>query len=481
MIIRGSGFSGGRWLLSPVLFLLAAVIAAQRTAPDLAAFYRTVSRDDGDASDALRTIAAGWKHGYTPLLIDLARFLPTSRPRPAPGEDATTFRHPAAIVRARLIRFLERQTGQRFGDDLGRWREWMWALPYDPHPDYATFKGEIYARVDPQMRKFFPAGVAASIRLDEIDWGGVRVNEIPPLDHPLTIPAASASYLKGGHIVFGIVINGEARAYPKRILAWHEMARDRIGGVDLTIVYCTLCGTVVPYDSNSGGTVRTFGTSGLLYRSNKLMFDKESMSLWSALDGAPVVGSLAGSGLRLRPHPVVTTTWEEWRAEHPNSTVLSLETGHERDYTEGVAYRDYFATDRLMFRVPRTDSRLKNKDEVLAIRLPGAGRDVQPLAIAVAFLERNPVFHTPMGAYRLVVVTTPGGANRVYEAGDVTFVRLLDGRKLEDRNGRFWRVDEAGLTLDSGETRLARVPAHRAFWFAWYAQFPETMLIGDRR
>jgi len=477
---RGSAFSVERWILSPVVCVALTLPVTGRTsaAPDLAVFYRAMSRDEREASEALRTIAAAWKNGYTPLLIDLARFLPTSRPRP--GDDVVTVRHPDAIVRARLIRFLERQTGRHFGDDLGRWREWMWALPYDPHPAYATFKADVYGRIDPKMRRFFPPGVAASIRLDEIDWGGVRANEIPPLVRPRAIPAASASYLKGGHIVFGIVINGEARAYPKRILAWHELARDRVGGEDVTIVYCTLCGTVIPYESAVGGVTRTFGTSGLLYRSNKLMFDEESMSLWSALDGAPVVGSLAGSSLRLRSHPVVTTTWDEWRAEHPNTTVLSLETGFERDYTEGAAYRDYFATDRLMFRVPRTDPRLKNKAEVLAIRLPEGESDVRPLAIAVDFLGKTRVFHTTMGSRRLVVVTTAAGANRVYDAGDVTFVRLVDNRTLEDSTGRVWLVDETGLTLNGSTTRLARVPAHRAFWFGWYAQFPETVLIGGR-
>ena len=185
---------------------------------------------------------------------------------------------------------------------------------------------------------------------------------------PRRFPPAEATWLRDGHVVFGIIVNGESRAYPKRILAWHEMAIDRLGGVDLTIVYCTLCGTVIPYESRVAGRRFTFGTSGLLYRSNKLMFDEETRSLWSSLEGVPVVGALVDSGLQLPFHAVVTTTWGEWRQEHPATTVLSLETGYERNYAEGVAYRDYFATDRLMFEVPRADTRLKNKAEVLVLR-----------------------------------------------------------------------------------------------------------------
>ncbi len=105
--------------------------------------------------------------------------------------------------------------------------------------------------------------------------------------------------MEGSHVVFGVVINGQARAYPKRIIAWHEMVLDRLGGVELALVYCTLCGTAIPYESEVGGQKRTFGTSGFLYQSNKLMFDHESKSLWSTLEGKPVIGPLVGSGLRL--------------------------------------------------------------------------------------------------------------------------------------------------------------------------------------
>ena len=138
------------------------------------------------------------------------------------------------------------------------------------------------------------------------------------------------------------------------------MVRDRVGGVDLAIVYCALCGTVIPYGAEVGGVKRTFGTSGLLYRSNKLMFDEESMSLWSTVEGRPVLGALAGQPLELTAYPVVTTTWKEWREAHTDTRVLSLDTGFERDYSEGAAYRDYFATDALMFEVPKTDARLRN-------------------------------------------------------------------------------------------------------------------------
>ena len=329
------------------------------------------------------------------------------------------------------------------------------------------------------MRAFFPPDVRAAIRLDEIDWGGVTVNGIPPLHDPKVVSATDATYLKDSNVVFGLVVNDEARAYPKRILAWHEMATDRIGGVGLTIVYCTLCGTVIPFESQAGERSFRFGTSGLLYRSNKLMFDEETHSLWSTFEGVPVVGPLTGTGVTLQTRAVVTTTWKEWRTEHPDTTVLSLDTGYTRDYSEGAAYRDYFSTDRLMFQVSKTDARLRNKAEVLVMqrRDQTASDRRVPVAIDTAFLRKHPVYSFTIADERLVAVTSKDGANRVY-LGGATFPDQRATAAIVDANGDAWRVTESALVLvRDTTTRLPRVAAQRAFWFGWYAQFPETVLI----
>jgi hypothetical protein len=116
-----------------------------------------------------------------------------------------------------------------------------------PHPDDALFEAALYGQIDPRFAEFFPADAPPPlVRLDAVDWGGVGVDGIPPLDHPAHVEASEASWLDDDHVVFGIALGGEARAYPKRILAWHELARDRLGDVELAIDYCTLCGTVIP-------------------------------------------------------------------------------------------------------------------------------------------------------------------------------------------------------------------------------------------
>lgn len=461
-----------KWLLlGVVLALMALPAGAQTSDPDVARFFDVASLDLDVAASAQAEIAGTWRDGYASMLVDLLDML-----------QRTGFVDPRGFVQlARVNQFLSAQTRQEFGSDLVAWRRWVWSRPYDPHPAYGEFKGILYSIVDQRMAEFFRPPVASTIRLDEIQWGGVGVNGIPPLDHPQAIAAGEADWLDDDNIVFGISIAGQSRAYPKRILAWHELARDRLGGIDLTIVYCTLCGTVIPFESRVGGALRTFGTSGLLYQSNKLMFDSETASLWSSLTGEPVVGPLVGSGLALQSRPVVTTTWGEWRRRHPDTTVLSVATGFVRDYSEGAAYAAYFGTDALMFDVSRRDGRLPNKAEVLILRdtvTQSGADDSPPLAIAATFLAEHPVYMRVVDDRRLVILTSPGGANRVYAAGAYEFARFDGEATVVDTEGRRWHIDERWLEADfDSERRLPRVPAHRAFWFGWYAQYPDTVLV----
>ena len=443
---------------------------AENAVPAVADFFTAASLNREQAAAARERIAAGWHDGYSAMLVDEIELM-----------RRTGFVSPQAWLQlAQLAEFLEQQTHQSFGGDLEAWRRWVWSLPYEPHPDYGAFKGRLYGSIDPRFAAFFRPPVRSDIRLDEIDWGGVEVNGIPPLDHPKTVAARDADYLDAGNIVFGVYVDGAARAYPKRILAWHELALDRVGDRELTVVYCTLCGTVIPFDSRVGGKVRKFGTSGLLYQSNKLMFDAATKSLWSSISGTPVVGPLVGSGLRLTALPVVTTTWGEWRRRHPDTTVLSLDTGFERDYSEGAAYRAYFSTDALMFDVSKHDARLPNKAQVLVLRLEDAAGAAprRPIAISAQFLLAHRVYPVADVTPKLIVVTDSTGANRVYEARDYRFARTDGDDRVIDSDGRAWTVTENALaaSFDSSLT-LPRVPAHRSFWFGWYAQHPDTTLV----
>jgi hypothetical protein len=418
----------------------------------LSLFY-DLAGEEPAARAALARIGEDWQDAYATMLLDMIYFSTSSE------------------IDAAMTRLLAERSGIPFRGDYDPYFRWIWGSNPGQHPGYADFMARLYSEIDPAFEDYFDDQPATLIRLDEVLWGGVNQDGIPPLVQPKMLAAREAHYLDDDNVVFGVYLDGEARAYPKRILAWHEMVKDRIGGRDLTGVYCTLCGAMILYDSTVDGTYHDLGTSGFLYRSNKLMYDKATHSLWSTFTGTPVIGPLVGRGIALETRPVVTTTWGEWRSRHPDTLVLSLDTGRERDYREGAAYRDYFATDRLMFAVPTLDRRLPNKAEVLALRYDG-----EPLAIAAQYLERNPVYQARAGATDFVVFTDRSGANRVFDAAGVRFTSW-DGRaRAVSQDGRAWTLTESALTADNGE-RKARLAAHRAFWFGWYAQFPQTRLV----
>lgn len=378
-------------------------------------------------------------------------------------------------IGSKIALLLQRKTGQNFGLDFNAWYEYLWNKDPYLHPDYAYFKSQLHKSLDPKFEAYFQGHQAASlIRLDEIRWGGVGQDGIPPLRNPTMISAKQASYLEDDHIVFGIKVNGDARAYPKRILAWHEMFVDEVGGIPVTGVYCTLCGTVILYKSNVNGTIHEMGTSGFLYRSNKLMYDQATQSLWSTLEGKPVVGSLVGKGIQMDYLSVITTTWGEWKKRHPETQVLSINTGHQRNYGEGIAYQAYFADDNLMFNVPSVDRKLKNKQSILAIRLPEYPEE--SLAISVAFLKKNPIYQSSIGNQRFVVFTDKTGANRVYDALNLNFKQYDQYITATDARGNSWTIYEDRMENSSGEIR-PRIHTFNAFWFGWQAAYPNTKLV----
>lgn len=441
-----------------VFALCAGAVTAQAQVPPpvpIQAFLGVLNSNQAAAKASLSRIRDGWRDAYTAPLLELIGFVPV------------------LSVQTELLSQIERTTGQR-SRDLNAHYEWLWAREPGEHPDYAEFKAALYEQVDPRFREYFGKGRKSIIRLDEIRWGGVWRDGIPPLKHPKMIPARQAGYLADDNIVFGVAIDGDVRAYPKRILAWHEMVKDRIAGRELNGVYCTLCGSMILYDATVKAVHHELGTSGFLYRSNKLMYDHATKSLWSTMGGEPVVGPLVGKGIELQTLRVVTTTWGEWKKRHPGTMVLSLETGHQRDYDEGAAYRDYFASDRLMFGVPKLDTRLPNKAEVLALRT--SRKPAEQLAISAAFLAANPVYHDRLGAQAFVVLTDASGANRVYESANRRFANWDGESTLRDSAGRTWKLTEDELAGPGGAS-LKRLPAHRAFWFGWYAAYPATRLV----
>ena len=445
--------------LLPLLFVaaLATRPALANDADPAADFVSLLTTRGAEQQQALARIEQSWESSYVPMMLEVM----------------SLSRNPEQ--RVQFGRTLQEKSGQSLGQGLNTWFKWLWGQKDRvDHPDYPRFKSELYRLLDPKFGGYFDADRATTIRLDEVRWGGVAQDGIPPLRQPKMLPARAATYMADDNVVFGIEVEGDARAYPKRILAWHEMFVDTVGGIEVAGVYCTLCGSVILYETTVDGTNHEMGTSGFLFRSNKLMYDKATQSLWNTLWGRPVIGPLVGRGLRLPKRSVVTTTWGEWRKRHPDTTVLSISTGYERDYSEGAAYREYFATDRLMFNTPELDERLKNKDEVLSLVFEEHSQD--SLAIHVKFLRKNRVYHDSLGDLEFVVLTDKSGASRVYNSAGRRFSKFKGDDKVIDADGESWTLSESGLENAAGD-KLERLAAHRTFWFGWYAAYPQTRLV----
>ncbi|MCG8440648.1 MAG: DUF3179 domain-containing protein [Caulobacterales bacterium] len=352
------------------------------------------------------------------------------------------------------------------------WFEWMlWQQDHPeivPHQSYAALKLELLHQIDPSFARFLNDETTRrdrmKIRLEEIVWGGVAVDGIPSLDDPTLITPAQASYLKDDDPVFGVAVNGDARAYPLRIMNWHEMFNDVIGGVPVALAYCTLCNAAILFETGAEGRDERFifGSSGFLYRSNKLMFDRQTDSLWNQFTGEPVVGPLVDKGVSLAIRPVVITDWADWRAQHPDTQVLSLETGHRRDYGSGVAYRDYFASPDLMFPALADTLHLGVKDQVYGVRLPSGAK-----AWPIEAFRARPVINDEVGGAPVVLVGDAATrAVRAYARGGETFAAGDAPTRPVSADGATWTLSEDALRAPDGR-EAPRLPGHVSYWFAW--------------
>ena len=337
-----------------------------------------------------------------------------------------------------------------------------------PHASFRDLKLKLFNRIDPNFLRFLGGDRAKrenlTIRLEEITWGGVPVDGIPSLDSPTMITADAADYLLGDDLVFGIEINGDVRAYPLRIMGWHEMFNDTIGGVPVALAYCTLCGAAILFETQVEGREKpfVFGSSGFLYRSNKLMFDRETDSFWNQFTGQPVSGPLRTSGITLPIRAVVTTTWGDWKKQHPETAVLALETGFQRDYGSGVVYNDYFASPDLMFpTIVRDESIIKRKHRVFGICDVAAAR-----AWPVTAFAGQSVINDAVGGRSVVLIGDAKNRSvRAYDRNDWIFQSSPATDQLQSDTGD-WQITESALVGPNGQ-KLSRVPGHLSYWFAW--------------
>lgn len=239
------------------------------------------------------------------------------------------------------------------------------------------------------------------------------------------------------------------------------------------------------YSGIVNGQATTFGTSGLLYRSNKVMYDRATRSLWHQFTGEPIIGPLAGAGIRQPLFPAVVSTWSEWRAEHPDTTVLSRETGvypaqfYVPEDDPGAIYYAYFTDPEVMFPVWLRDPQLASKSVVIGVAVGAAAK-----AYPTAELRQALIVNDTIGGTDIVIAASGvSRAARVYRRDGVNFSAAPDigdgaPATLLDAAGAVWNVTEDALVkADDPSATLPRIPTRTAFWFGWYQYHPHTELF----
>ena len=390
------------------------------------------------------------------------------------------------------IAALQAITGHDFGGEWRRWYEEWWADPKSHPPEgFEEWLIALYTSFIPSFKDFLQRDVARTVGLHEVMWGQVIKDEIEALDHPpMVSPTEAGVVLLEDEMVFGVYVNGEARAYPLRYLDVHELVNDTVGGRPIMISFCTLCGSALLYDREVEGVIYSFGNSGLLYRGNKLMFDRTTNTLWSNVWGKAVIGPLSAKELKLKRYPLDQLTWGEWKELHPATKVLTIQAarigpGRLRipggdPYQPGSAYREYRTDSDAIYPVAQRDQRLPPKAWVFGLIIQG-----QAKAYPMSVLAQNPAINDALAGVAIVLLTertslrmdlwNQGQGVRAYERATHIF-RVDDSGVLLDEERQSWeRGEEALVNLITGE-KLDRIAGLKAYWFAWYEFYPETHL-----
>ncbi|MBR9675389.1 DUF3179 domain-containing protein [Candidatus Woesearchaeota archaeon] len=279
-------------------------------------------------------------------------------------------------------------------------------------------------------------GVKYIVDPNKIVGGGPPKDGIPSIDNPKYVTVAEADeWIEDNELVLAIVYKDVKRVYPLQILVWHEIVNDFIAGDPILITYCPLCGSGIAYERKLGGETVEFGTSGKLYNSNLVMYDRKTDTYWSQIEGLAIIGEL--TGYELKEISIDTVVWRDWKEAHPDSEVLSQSTGFFRQYGTDP-YGNYYEDSFVIFPLEAEDDRVHPKTVVFGV-------------------EINNSF-------------------KAYREDDLKEVGVIE----DEVSGVSIRLvrDEAGIVMILNLDTKKEIVKERDFWFAWYAFHPDTELYG---
>lgn len=313
---------------------------------------------------------------------------------------------------------------------------WMWA-PHSKRPP-AQSHAPIERIIDDESAvasRLAPFNTnELRVPASEIISGGPGKDGIPALSQPKTTRASLVGFLTPEDRVIAVRVDGQQRAYPLRVLNWHEVINDQLGDTPIAVIYCPLCDSVSVVDRRIDGQTLTFGVSGLLYNSNVLTYDQQHLGLWSQVGLTAVSGPYAGRSLKHIPWQIMR--FDAWQAQHPQSAVVNLETGHRREYRHNP-YHPYFTDHRLMFPVASRDERLALKTPVIGVRLGRVAR-----------------------AYPI---------KQIAQQAEGRVEDRIDGHRLVITHD----ASSGGIAVEQAPELAGFV---HTFWFAWAAMHPDTTI-----
>jgi hypothetical protein len=326
---------------------------------------------------------------------------------------------------------------------------------------------------------FKPSGQEDERRIvppEQIVSGGPPADGIPSIDKPEFVRVQKAEeFLEDSDLVVGLNMDGDVRAYPLQILVWHEIVNDKVGGVPVAVTYCPLCFTnQVLNRTMDDGQILEFGTSGKLYNSNLVMYDRTTKSLWSQAMAQGIVGKLAG--VKLERIPFDVAYWKDWKQLYPDSKVLSTETGSPRPYGADP-YGDYYTNGDVLFPVSNSDNRLGPKEIVIGLENKG-----QYKAFKLQELENKKVINDQVSGKPVALFSLHPFMARVYDPvvvdGQILeFNYTIKNKNFVDKQTRsMWNFEGKAISGQMKGTQLIRLPFDEGFWFEWVAFHPKTEL-----
>ena len=328
----------------------------------------------------------------------------------------------------------------------------------------STPAGSGIEEVIPQANELLPLPSTPEAIRNEAQSGGPPKDGIPSIDDPQFITPAEVDFLAPGDPVFGVQYNGVTKAYPQNILVQHEIVNDTIGDVPATVTYCPLTGTAMGFRRGS----TTFGVSGRLVNNNLIMYDRATETWWPQMLATAISGPWEENPPRtsLSEFRVIWTTWDRWQQQHPDTVVLSTQTGHARNYNNDPygsynSREGYYATDAApLFEELNSNDRFPPKKVVMGVRTPAG-----VAAFVKDTLRSTGIVRGSIGDKSIIAVYDPR-----YDTAHA--YANPDNRQFKYEGTEIIGIDGTAYSPDA--LPLNSLYIFDAMWFAWAGFYPET-------